>query len=96
MKKQKAHSAKMLILNALLNGRRLTTFQANMVGGTTEGGRRIRELRDVYPIQKEQVPGERYCYYYLPADYIKEHKRPLKQRLDDFFDDLLNGGMFGR
>ena len=94
--KKRIHSAKTLILHALLSGRKLTTFQANMVGATTEGGRRIRELREVYPIHKEQVPGERYFCYYLPEDYIKEHKRSLRERMDDFFTDILSGGIFGK
>ena len=87
--KSKIASAKTRILNALLKGQRLTTFQANLIGETTEGGRRIRELRQYYPIHKEQVPGESYYRYYLPEDFLKE-------RLGNFFDELLSGGIFGK
>ena len=68
--KSKIASSRTLILNALLDGQKLTTFRANTIGKTTEGGRRIRELREHYPIKKEQVPGESYYQYYLPAEYL--------------------------
>lgn len=92
--KSKTASARTLILNALLDGQKLTTFRANTIGKTTEGGRRIRELREHYPIKKEQVPGESYYQYYLPAEYLAEHKKTFRERIGDFFDDLFKGGMF--
>lgn len=92
------HSARKLILAALLEGRRLTAYDANMIGKTTAGARRIREIRETYPVIKEQVPGEQYCRYYLEPEWLDEYRRdrkkPLCQRIGEFFDNLLSGGMF--
>ena len=71
--------AKMRILRALLKGRKLTAFEADKVGKTHEGGRRIRELRVTYPILKEKVRGKNYVRYYLDPEYIKEYRQ--KNRL---------------
>ena len=90
-------AAKKLILNALMKGQRITTLDANIIGKTTEGGRRIRELREHYPIMKEQVPGESYCRYFIPAEFIAEQKKPMGTKIGEFFDDLndmLKGGLF--
>ena len=91
--------ARRLILNALLEGRRLTSYEANDIGKTTEGGRRLRQLCETYPIIKEAIPGEPYKLYYLDPvwleEYRKEHKKPFAKRIGDFFENLLDGGMFG-
>jgi hypothetical protein len=91
--------ARILILNALLEGRRLTSYEANGIGKTTEGGRRLRQLCETYPIIKESIPGEAYKVYYIDpewlAQYRKEHKKPFAERIGDFFGNLFDGGLFG-
>jgi hypothetical protein len=86
------------ILAALLRGMRLTPYDANFIGGTTEGTRIIRALRVDYPILKEAVAGEAYYRYYIDpewlAEYNRDKKRPLCEKIGDFFDDLFSGGMF--
>ena len=86
------------ILAALLRGMRLTPHDANFIGNTTEGTRKIRALREKYPILKEEVTGETYCRYYLDPEWLKEYnkdrKKPLCEKIEDFFDDLFKGGMF--
>ena len=86
------------ILAALLRGMRLTPQDANFIGGTTEGTRKIRALRKKYPILKEEVAGEAYYRYYIDPewlnDYKKDKKKPLCEKIEDFFDDLFKGGMF--
>jgi len=94
----KIASSRKAILSALLRGYRLTAFEANKIGNTTAGARRIRQLRETYPILKEPVPGEMYVRYYIDPEWLSEHKRnqnqPIGQRIGDFFDSLLSGGMF--
>jgi hypothetical protein len=91
--------ARRLILNALLEGRRLTSYEANVIGKTTEGGRRLRQLCATYPIIKEAIPGEPYkLYYFDPArleEYRSERKKPFAKKIGGFFENLLDGGMFG-
>lgn len=70
--------AKKRILRALLRGQKITTLDANRIGRTTEGGRRIREIRDSYPVLKERVKGEDYFYYYIDRDFLKEHRKQQK------------------
>lgn len=94
----KIKSARLAILNALLRGSRLTAYDANVIGNTTSGARRIRQLRETYPILKEPVPGEMYCRYYIDPEWLHEYrqkqKKPLLERFKTFFDDLFDGGMF--
>jgi hypothetical protein len=82
----------------LLDGDRLTAYEANKIGNTTAGARRIRQLRETYPILKEPVPGEMYVRYYIDPEWLQEHrqnqKKALGQRIGEFFDSLLGGGMF--
>ena len=91
-------SSRKAILSALLRGYRLTAFDANKIGNTTAGARRIRQLRETYPILKEPVPGEMYVRYFIDPEWLAEHKKnqkkPLCERVKTFFDDLLDGGMF--
>lgn len=77
-------AAKKRILKAMLRGEKLTTLDANTIGRTTEGGRRIRELRSTYPIIREQVPGERYSWYYIEPEFLKEHRKTQKNIWDAF------------
>lgn len=94
----KVTSSRRAILRALLKGDRLTAYDANKIGHTTAGARRIRQLRETYPILKEPVPGEMYCRYFIDPDWLHEHKQSQKkafgERIGDFFDSLLSGGMF--
>lgn len=94
----KITSSRRAILSALLNGDRLTAFEANKIGNTTAGARRIRQLRETYPILKEPVPGEMYVRYYIDPEWLNEHRQNKKksfgERIKTFFDDLLRGGMF--
>lgn len=94
----KVETSKRLILNALLRGSRLTSYDANVIGKTTEGGRFIRFIRESYPVLKEQVPGELYYRYYIDPEWLSKYneyrKRPLSERLKTFFEDLMDGGMF--
>lgn len=95
---EKITSSRRAILHALLEGKRLTAYDANIIGKTTAGARRIRQIRETYPVLKEAVPGEMYVRYYMDPEWLanwrKEHKKPLGQRIGDFFDNLLSGGMF--
>lgn len=76
----------MRILRALLKGKKITSQEANRIGKTTEGGRRIREIRDKYPVMKESVAGTKYYRYYLDPDYIKEYRR--RNRLYRFWENV--------
>lgn len=49
--------ARKRILKALMEGRRISVLDANIIGNTTEGGRRIRQIREQYPVLKEAVAG---------------------------------------
>ena len=94
----KITSSRRAILKALLNGDKLTAFEANRIGNTTAGARRIRQLRETYPILKEPVPGEMYMRYFIDPEWLAEHKKNQKkslcEKVGSFFDDLLHGGMF--
>lgn len=94
----KITSSRRAILKALLEGKRLTAYDANLIGQTTAGARRIRQIRESYPVLKEPVPGEMYVRYYMDPEWLaewrKEHKKPIGQRIGEFFDNLLSGGMF--
>ena len=94
----KITSSRSAILKALLEGKRLTAYDANIIGKTTAGARRIRQIRETYPVLKESVPGEMYVRYYMDPEWLAkwkaEHKMSLGQRIGDFFDNLLSGGMF--
>lgn len=94
----KITSSRRAILSALLKGRKLTAFEANEIGQTTAGARRIRQIRETYPVLKEPVPGEMYVRYFIDPEWLAEHKRnqkkPIGQRIGEFFDDLFHGGMF--
>ena len=94
----KITSSRRAILSALLRGYKLTAFEANKIGNTTAGARRIRQLRETYPILKEPVPGEMYVRYFIDPEWLAEHKKrqekPLSERLKTFFEDIFDGGMF--
>lgn len=68
-------SAKRRILNALKKGARITSWEANQIGKTSEGGRRIREIRLEYPVLKEAIPDSRQYRYYLDPVYLQESRK---------------------
>ena len=72
-------SSRLLILRALLSGRKITTYEANKIGRTTEGGRRIRQIRESYPVLKEQIGNSKSYRYYLDPAYLEEYRK--KRRL---------------
>lgn len=82
------------ILNAMLKGRKITPFEANQIGNTTDGTRFIRFIREKYPVKDEKVEGELYHRYWIDEEYLQSLNKPLGQRIKTFFDDLLKGGMF--
>lgn len=63
------------IEEALLQGRRITPFEANAIGNTTDGTRYIRFLREKYPIRDEKVEGKLYHRYWIDEDYLREWRK---------------------
>jgi hypothetical protein len=82
------------ILDAMLQGQKITPAQANRIGDTTDGTRYIRFIREKYPVKSEKVEGELYHRYWIDEEYLAGMKKPFGERIKTFFDDLLNGGMF--
>ena len=60
------------ILEALLQGRRITPFEANQIGNTTDGTRFIRFIREKYPVKDEKVEGELYHRYWIDEEFLYE------------------------
>lgn len=58
------------ILNAMLTGRKLTPFEANEIGCTTDGTRHIRYIREKYPVKSERVAGELYKRYWIDEAFL--------------------------
>lgn len=78
------------ILDALLSGRKITPFEANMIGNTTDGTRFIRFIREKYPVKSEKVEGELYHRYWIDEEYLRELKEIGEQVSKGvFFDNLL-------
>lgn len=78
------------ILEAMLSGRAITPFEANMIGNTTDGTRFIRFIREKYPVKSEKVEGELYHRYWIDKEYLKELKDIGEQVSKGvFFDNLL-------
>ena len=77
---------KFKILRVLLRGERITSFDANRIGRTTEGARIIRRIRETYPVIKERVDGSRYYRYYLDPLFIKEYR--AKNRMLRIWDNV--------
>ena len=78
--------ARTRILRAMLRGEKITPIDANRIGKTTEGGRRIREIRVNYPVIKEKIEGTRYYRYYLDPEYVKDYRR--KRRISRFWENV--------
>lgn len=70
----KTHDTTKRILNALLAGEVLTPFKANVIGGTTEGTRAIRKIREKYPVRSERVAGELYHRYWIDEAFLMNLK----------------------
>lgn len=78
------------ILAALLSGRKITPFEANAIGNTTDGTRFIRFIREKYPVKSEKVEGELYHRYWIDEAYLAELKN-IGQQVSNgtFFENLL-------
>lgn len=96
--KEKREVKQRRILNAMLRGMKLTPHDANEIGRTTEGTRMIRHIREKFPVLKTQVAGANYYEYFIDpewlAEYRKGNRKPIGERIGEFFDDLFKGGMF--
>lgn len=64
------------ILNAMLQGRKITPFDANEIGKTTDGTRFIRFIREKYLVKDEKVEGELYHRYWLDEEFLYEYWKP--------------------
>lgn len=71
MAKESLASKKRRILLALLSGQKLTPFQADEIGKTSEGARLIRYIRKDYPVKDVRVDGERYHIYWIDEDFLR-------------------------
>ena len=79
------------ILEAMLDGRKITPAEANQIGNTTDGTRFIRFIREKYPVRQEKVEGELYHRYWIDEAYLAELKEIGKQVSEGtFFDNLLS------
>lgn len=67
--------AQQRILNAMLAGARLTPMMANEIGMTTEGTRKIRKIRENYPVRSEKVAGELYHRYWIDEAFLMNYKK---------------------
>jgi hypothetical protein len=63
------------ILNAMLQGRKITPAEANRIGRTTDGTRHIRFIREKYPVKSEKVEGELYHRYWIDEEYLAQQKQ---------------------
>jgi hypothetical protein len=64
------------ILDAMLQGRKLTPKDANAIGDTTDGTRFIRFIREKFPVKDEKVEGELYHRYWIDPEFLIEYWRP--------------------
>ena len=64
------------ILDAMLQGRKITPFEANHIGNTTDGTRFIRFIREKFPVKSEKVRGELYHRYWIDEDFLMEWWKP--------------------
>lgn len=79
------------ILDAMLQGQKITPADANRIGDTTDGTRHIRFIREKYPVKDEKVEGELYHRYWIDEAYLAELKE-IGQQVSEgtFFDNLLS------
>lgn len=64
------------ILDAMLQGRKITPKDANDIGDTTDGTRFIRFIREKFPVKDEKVEGELYHRYWIDEDFLIEYWKP--------------------
>lgn len=64
------------ILDAMLQGRKLTPKDANAIGDTTDGTRFIRFIREKFPVKDEKVEGELYHRYWIDPEFLVEYWKP--------------------
>ena len=64
------------ILDAMLQGRKITPKDANAIGDTTDGTRFIRFIREKFPVKDEKVEGELYHRYWIDEDFLVEYWKP--------------------
>ena len=76
--KEKTLAKTKRILYAMLMGEKITPLDANRIGNTTDGTRKIRYLRTKYPIRSEKVKGEPYHVYWIDEDFIQSLKKDNK------------------
>ena len=78
------------ILDAMLQGRKITPKDANAIGDTTDGTRFIRFIREKFPVKDEKVEGELYHRYWIDESYLAQLKEIGKQVSEGtFFENLL-------
>lgn len=78
------------ILDAMLQGRKITPKDANDIGDTTDGTRFRRFIREKYPVKDEKVEGELYHRYWIDEAYLAELKEIGKQVSEGtFFSNLV-------
>ena len=88
--KESLASKKRRILEALLSGRKLTPFEADKIGNTTEGTRLIRFIRRDYPVKSERVEGEMYHRYWIDEVHLAELRNIGKEVSEGtFFENLV-------
>lgn len=89
--RESTHAKSQRILEAMLEGKKITPAEANTIGNTTDGTRFIRFIREKYPVKQEKVEGELYHRYWIDEEYLAQLKE-IGQQVSEgtFFDNLLN------
>lgn len=83
------------ILDAMLAGRKITPYEANQIGETTEGTRFIRHIREKYPVKSEKVEGELYHRYWIDEAYLAQLQGiGTEITAGTVFSGLMDGGLF--
>lgn len=89
--KESTRAKSQRILDAMLQGKKITPFEANAIGNTTDGTRFIRFIREKYPVKDEKVEGELYHRYWIDEAYLAELETIGEQvSAGTFFDNLLS------
>lgn len=89
--RESTHAKSQRILQAMLEGKKITPAEANTIGNTTDGTRFIRFIREKYPVKQEKVEGELYHRYWIDEEYLAQLKE-IGQQVSEgtFFDNLLS------
>ena len=88
--KESVGAKKRRILNALLMGIKITSYEANRIGKTTEGGRMIRFIREKYPVIKEPITGEVYYRYYIDKEWLAAYRKEKVEKFKNNIKSLIN------